>query len=331
MKNPIAVLTSDVHYNLQTRGVAWHALTTVIHAANNLSVPLIVAGDLHDTKANLRGECVNDLLYVFSKCQTPCYILVGNHDLINEKAHANSINFLAPINGVVLVKDFKYVPDINVFFMPYQSNVRTFLQQLPPRDLNSVIIAHQGLLGSDSGEYIQDHSALAKVELLGRRVISGHYHRRQTIELPEEGKFDYIGNPFTLGFGEAEHPQKGYQILYSDYSLGFVPIDLPKHIIIDTEKLEPHVAPNWQPNDYLWVKVRGESDYLSTVTKEKIAKEFGIEQDFRLELIADNKDTEGKSSRALPKKQSLDDLIDGLQSPSERKERLKNKWKRLIE
>lgn len=64
---PEAVLISDIHYNIQTLPLADAAVNMAITKANQLGVPLIVCGDLHDTKANLRGECVNAMLETFSR------------------------------------------------------------------------------------------------------------------------------------------------------------------------------------------------------------------------------------------------------------------------
>ena len=52
-RSPIAVLISDIHYNINTLPVADAALRQAIAKANELDVVLIVTGDLHDTKANL--------------------------------------------------------------------------------------------------------------------------------------------------------------------------------------------------------------------------------------------------------------------------------------
>ena len=62
MKIPTAVLISDVHYSLQTLPLADKVMRMAIDKANSLGVPLIVAGDLHDTKANMRAECVNAMI-----------------------------------------------------------------------------------------------------------------------------------------------------------------------------------------------------------------------------------------------------------------------------
>jgi hypothetical protein len=44
-KYPIAVIISDVHYNINTLEVADKAMRMAINRANILNIPLIVAGD----------------------------------------------------------------------------------------------------------------------------------------------------------------------------------------------------------------------------------------------------------------------------------------------
>src|ERR1700722_9570126 len=96
VRKPIAVLISDVHYNLQTLPLADAAMRQAVFKANTLDVPLIVAGDLHDTKANLRGECIKAMLNTLSLTKHRAHILIGNHDKINEKSPLteNSLHFL---------------------------------------------------------------------------------------------------------------------------------------------------------------------------------------------------------------------------------------------
>ena len=49
--NPIAVVMADLHFNINNIDVASTALSVAIDKANDLGVTLIIAGDLHDTKA----------------------------------------------------------------------------------------------------------------------------------------------------------------------------------------------------------------------------------------------------------------------------------------
>jgi DNA repair exonuclease SbcCD nuclease subunit len=333
MPRSIAVLISDIHYNLQTLKLADAAMRQAIQKANELNVPLVVAGDLHDTKANLRGECINQMIETFKLCDKKPYVLVGNHDRINEKSAEHSLNFLSPYCNIIdSIFNVCKLPSIHL--VPYShdnTGLATYVSKLPK---DSTIIMHQGLMGSNTGEYFQDKSALSPGDLPGLRVISGHYHARQTINLPEGGKFDYIGNPYTLSYGEASDMTKGFQILMNDGSLEFVPTNLRKHVKVelgvDAKGLyDGHRLCHADPEDLVWVTVAGPREYLSSITKEMVRKYLGLKQDIRFDLTPTDPETQ------LPTKQLaggdlMDTLIDGLTNTSdERKLRLKELWRHL--
>jgi DNA repair exonuclease SbcCD nuclease subunit len=300
-----------------------------------LEIPLIVAGDLHDTKANLRGECVNAMVQTFSKDNPLKYILVGNHDKINEKSEEHSLNFLE--NPSIVIDRPYYDADMNLHLLPYFSDpneLRRYLSTLP-RENTETVIMHQGLSGSNMGDYIQDRSAITPGGVAGLRVISGHYHNRQTIELPDSGKWDYIGNPFSLSFGEANDPPKGFQVLYSDGSLEFIPTNLRKHIIIDIKVGDLDHPDMWQydckPGDLLWVKVHGDKEYLN-LSKDQIAKAMEIEPNFKLTFHPTEQESQVLQHKNLTQHELLDSVIDNLTNTSDEcKVRLRDEWRRLCE
>lgn len=339
MSKPIAVLISDIHFSLPTLELADKALRLAIAKANQLEVPLIVAGDLHDTKANLRGECVNAIIAAFLTCNKPPYVLIGNHDKINEKSEAHALNFLSPY--ATIVNRFRYpkshtdADDIALVCYHHDTDeLRRHLNNYA----GSTIIMHQGILGSDSGEYMQDRSAISPDDVAGLRVISGHYHRRQTIALPDGGKWDYLGNPYSLNFGEADHPEKGFSVLMDDGSLEFVPTNLRRHYIIDVT-IQELVGAKRQvmflgdEQDLVWAKIRGSKQQLGCLTKADVANVLEVKQPFRLDLIpTDAQLTASTASRQLSKGDLLDSLIDSLTDVSEERiKRLKAKWKGLLE
>lgn len=194
---------------------------------------------------------------------------------------------------------------------------------------------HQGLKDSNSGDYIQDKSAIAKDDVAGRRVISGHYHQRQDIKLPEKGLWSYVGNPYSLNYGEANDPEKGYQILYEGATLEFIPTKQRRHTIFNLEKANNEY---WQitgkrpleditSKDLLWVKVTGSREDLTNMTKDRASKILGIEQPFKLDLIPADTTTQALE-QARPPSELLDSLIDSLTNTSdEAKIRLKDLWK----
>lgn len=337
ISHAVAVLISDVHYNLQTLPLADAAMRQAIDKANSLSVPLIVAGDLHDSKANMRAECVNAMQETFSLAKVQPIVLRGNHDSVNEKSKEHALNHLAGL--VHIIEDGVTGPckDLNnIYLIPYQHSageLKFLLEHVPPK---STIIMHQGITGSNSGEYIQDKSAITKDDVIGYRVISGHYHIRQTIDLPDRGQWDYIGNPYTLNYGEAKDPEKGFQILMDDGSLEFVPTNLRKHVILELEATKESTrgfqAHPVNKNDLVWVKVRGTKEQLLATppTKSSLCYMLGIDN-LKLDLIPTDTETQAPANKQeLTQAELLDSMIDSLTNTSDDiKSRLKSKWKDL--
>ena len=344
---PIAVLISDVHYNLQTLPLADAAMHMAIDKANELNVALIVAGDLHDTKANVRGECMAAMKKTFNKAINPVTILRGNHDSINEKSTEHSLQFL-PMNCSIVAVPRKYdvgilkhwIGDLQAYFVPYFHNpneLREYLQTIP---IDSLVIMHQGVQGSNSGDYIQDKSAIMKEDVKDFRVISGHYHARQDIRCgrPRTGNvglFSFIGNPYTLSFGEAKDPEKGFQILHDDGSLEFVPTNLRKHVIVDCymegETLNLPSPENIKPNDLVWVKVKGTRQELasSLISRKGLAAFLRINENFKLDLIPTDTKAEVVNAN-LSKLELMDNIIDSL-AKSDQSKRLKQTWRDLCD
>lgn len=320
---PVAILISDVHYNLQTLPVADAAMRMAIAKANELSVPLIVAGDLHDTKANMRAECVNAMIETFKTAKRKPYINIGNHCKINAKSTEHALNFLRPY--AFIVDEPEYFPTLGAHIVPYYDNaaeLREFLRALPK---SSLLIMHQGIQGSNMGDYVQDKSAINAEDVAGFRVVSGHYHTRQTIALPDGGKWYYIGNPFTLSYGEADDPEKGFQILMDDGSLEFVPTNLRKHVVWNEVMGQNIEQPSVSPGDLLWIKIHGTREQLMGFKKSDIP----LSMPFRLDMLPTDVLSQ-VFAKNLTQGPLLDSLIDNLSETSdERKIRLKDMWRGL--
>lgn len=343
MSKPVAVLISDIHFSLNTLELASQSLLKAQFKAAWLKIPLVICGDLMDTKANMRAEVVNKLIEMFSVKDNPdTIILVGNHDLCNEKGKPHSLNFLKPYATIIEEPKIADLNGMRVGMIPYYSDSEELKKLLkyqyePEGDWDfkncKVVFMHQGLISTNSGHYIQDKSAITKEDVAGLRVISGHYHTRQTIDLPDGGKWDFLGNPFTLNYGEASDPEKGFSILMSDGSLEFVSTNLRKHVVIDNVIGELVAIPYvHKPGDLLWFKLRGTKEELTkTYFRELIAANYGINEGFKLDLIPTDTKTQAPQTK-LHKGELLDSLIDSLTNTTdERKIRLKDMWKNLCE
>lgn len=334
MAKPVSVLISDVHYDLSTLPLADAAMRQAITKANSLGVQLWVCGDLHNTKANMRAECLNALIKTLMMADKKPRILVGNHDRINEKSQEHALTVLDGFYGEIIDRPNRSAN--GVYFIPYHSDIvelRAYLSTIPK---NSTLVMHQGITGSNMGDYVIDKSAINPLDVAGHRVISGHYHSRQTIKLPDGGTWDYVGNPFSASYGEANDPEKGFQILMDDGSLEFVPTNLRKHIIFDCtpETFQYLTLSSLCKGDLLWTKFRGTKEQLRTVNKEYVSRLLDLDTfgDFRLDLIpTDTVTTAPNNVAPLSRSDLLDSLIDSLSDTStERKERLKGLWKTLV-
>ena len=331
---PCAVIINDIHYSLNTLALADNAMRQAVNKANELDVRLIIAGDMHDSKANLRGECVNAILETIKLCKYKPYVLCGNHSRINEKSREHSLNFLE--NYSILIDDMAQ-DDINcnypstVYFIAYQHDPDECRKKLKVIPKGSTVIMHQGVNKAASGEYIQDRSAITTDDAAGLRVISGHYHTRQQIDLPNDGVWDYTGNCYTLNYAEASDPKKGYNILMSDGSLEFVSTNLRNHVVIEIEAGKQGLTANSvSEEDLLWLKVRGTREELSKVNKQLYAHQLNRKSGFKLDLIPTETEEFKAPIKQLTNNELLDSIIDNSQTSDEGKSRIKQMWRGMM-
>lgn len=352
-RHPVAVLISDIHYSLSNLLLADAALRKAIEKAAELRVSLTIAGDLHDTKANLRGECVRAMIDTFSYAGSAGVrsdIIVGNHDLINERGKDNSLEFLKPYSNVVHTESDGFYPTPGVDFMdvsliPYQHDPAEFQRILSEIPKNSTIICHQGVTGAESGEYIYDKSAVNKELLADYRVISGHYHRAQHIKCgrPRKGSvglMSYIGSPYTITYAEAFDGPKGFQILYSDGTLEQVPTNIRKHVIWEATVSGGRVfgkkgfeSPDYNEGDLLWVKLTGSKLELQNITKQQVAIQLKMEhRNFRFDPIATDctKRKSEKMQKAKYNSEIMDLLIDESEESASDKTALKDLYRKVM-
>jgi DNA repair exonuclease SbcCD nuclease subunit len=318
-----AVLIADVHFSVPTLELATKAMIMAMDKAVELDVPLIVAGDLLDGKAIIRAEVANRLLELIPGSTAKILIIVGNHDLISEKGEEHALHFLKDhcqiISTPTQFQDFALVP--------YQTDpvqMEKILSTITPYE---TIICHQGIQGAYLGHYAQDKSGISKTSLLDRRVLSGHYHRRQKVTFGVE----YIGNPYTLTFGEASDGPKGFLVFYDNTFADFIPTNLRKHVIVElrTDTISAQIS-GINHDDLVWVKITGPQSELAKVNKRNLADILNLEhRNFKLDLIPETTEGETPEVEVLTEAEILDSLIDAMPETKEQKETLKATWRTI--
>lgn len=338
MRKEKAVLITDVHYGLPTLVVAQIATEYALALSAAKQLPLLICGDLLDQKSIIRAECANSLINLLKNHSQDIYILVGNHDLLNERSKEHSLNFLRPYATVIDAPTYK--KELGLWFIPYNHDATIVKETINTIPAGSTIIMHQGLVNADMGHYIQDKSAITLEDIKNHRVISGHYHRRQDIFSTEKtngliGSFSYIGNPFTLTSAEASDPPKGLQILLEDGSLDFVPLNLRKHV-----KIKIHIddinfiGDKVGKDDIITITLIGPRNRIALFTKKEIGESILGHNNYKLEIVPDrqlpiNSDIvkESKDKAEV----LLDKLIDESSESAENKSLLKKEWKELMQ
>lgn len=337
MGKPVAVLISDIHFTVQTLEIATESLLMAINKAMELKVSLVIAGDLLDSKAIIRAECLNRLIDIFNERGEDLrgiYVLPGNHDKVNEKSLDHSLSFLPTCFLIDHPRKADWGSYIG-YMLPYFNDSADLLNALKTIPLGSRIIMHQGVQTAHMGHYVQDKTSLPPEAFADYRVISGHYHRRQDIKCgrPRKnavGLFSYIGNPYTLSFGEANDGPKGFQILKDDGLLEFVPTNLRKHVIIerDISSLDTPIE-GVNPEDLVWFKLTGTKSQLAKIKKKDISQLLNRDN-FKLDLIATESEKVLTSRVNKNNHELLDDLIEKLDDSTEHKNYLKQLWREIL-
>lgn len=331
---PRAVLISDIHFTVDTLERASSSLRAALALANQLIVPLIICGDTLDSKAIIRAECSNELLKIIEQAPTivdNTYVLVGNHDLLNEKSSETSLEFLRN-TFCTLVTEPYFDAYLGMALIPYQSSQERLKQFLSTLPLGTTIIAHQGIKTAYMGHYSQDTSSLEPEVFDGYRVISGHYHKRQDIKCGKTGLFSYVGNPYTLTFAEAEDGPKGIRVLHEDGTLDFIDLNLPRHrkFYCKFEELESFISSHSE-EDKIWLVVKGKKSDLDTINKKTLGNNLFGTEDYKLELVVEDTSVAVRDSKPdISNTELLDELIASTKENEYRKAYLKALWRSLL-
>jgi DNA repair exonuclease SbcCD nuclease subunit len=329
MKQPKAILISDIHYNLNNLEIADFALRKAIKLAKFHQIPLILCGDTHDSKANLRAECANAMIATFQEAMNEgvkTYTLVGNHCRLNEKGEDHALNFLAPYTTIINKRETHE----GLGFIPYQCDPNNFYACLSLFDRDTIVIAHQGVTGGQLGHYVIDKSAVELSKLIDhKRIFLGHYHAHYTL-----GNTVSVGTPYTQSFAEAKDHPKGVLLLYSNGDFDHILFNFRKHVIIEvTHDQVPNLTSNLNPNDLLWLKIKGPESELRKIDKIDLGKKLLGHANYKLDLISDAVENRAKAGEVLDEATPIelfDNLIDKSKETEEQKKYLKDLLRSLL-
>jgi DNA repair exonuclease SbcCD nuclease subunit len=199
---------------------------------------IIVGGDIMHYHERLFTQCLNKSLHFLNKLSNIAYtyVLVGNHDYINNSEFLSENHWM---NSMKNVKNLKIVDNVteekDFILCPYVYPGR-FIEALETKtkEWNSkkIIFAHQEFRGCKMGAIVSVEGDEWKENY--PFVISGHIHDNQKVG----NNIYYPGSPLQHAFGDSETRVLCDILLEKDENnpkIIDIPLNVPKKRIMKTD------------------------------------------------------------------------------------------------
>jgi DNA repair exonuclease SbcCD nuclease subunit len=240
---------------------------------------VVFLGDLLDTHERIHSTPLNLALKFIKSVGIKCFVLVGNHDMINNSqflTENNWMNCLKPIPNVVVVDKVicECIDGKNFVFCPYVFPGRfvealNTLTTISWRD-STIIFAHQefhgckmGHIQSTIGDLWEDSFPL---------VISGHIHENQK---PKKNIY-YPGSSMSTAFGQtSKNVISIINIGKNGIDIEEIELDMPKKKIVylDFDKVDNFNIEN-NSKDKVKLTINGNYEDFKSFKKTKKYKEI---------------------------------------------------------
>jgi len=227
-------------------------------------LPVILLGDVLDTKEVIRGKCLNLIYNRLKSSKLKYNILVGNHCWFNNEQSDHSLRVLNSLPNVRVIDTPTFLyNNMNVILVPYYRNPAKFLHSITFSSIEFVI-GHQGVKEFTLGSgYTEDEAVDLKDLTRFKQVIMGHYHTPM-----DKGNVVYVGSPFSHSFGESNE-NKRLAIFHTDLGIiEYIPLDLPRHVSV-TIDLDNPVNLQVDPVNHNRVILKGSKEQIDLFDKTK--------------------------------------------------------------
>lgn len=200
---------------------------------------IVLLGDILHYHEKIFTQCLNRALDFIKKCSDICftYILVGNHDYINNTQFLSVNHWMNAIKTWDNIKVIDKVisesfDDCKFILVPYVYNGR-FTEALNTinewNDVN-IIFAHQEFKGCKMGAILSENGDEWDEKL--PLVVSGHIHDTQKIG----DNIYYPGAPLQHAFGDtSKRILLSIEILNNNIKIDEIELNVPKKYTINTE------------------------------------------------------------------------------------------------
>ena len=308
----MAIIIGDIHIktdNIEQINLFRNKILEVIQDRKPDFIVLL--GDILDTHERIHTTCLNkayELINDIRKFATT-YILVGNHDMINNQQFLTTehwMNGMKEWKNVVIVdkivkdtikhKDFVFCPYV------YPGRFTEALSSLGDEDewkTACAIFCHQEFYGSKFGAITSVDGDKWDVDY--PNIISGHIHKSQK---PQDNIY-YTGSSIQVAFGETDRPIIPFVTFKEDasYDLEEIDLQLPvkKIVYMDIGDIDSYEVPK-NTEDKIKITLNGEYNEFKTLKKTKKYKEI-VEKGIKIVFKA-------KKNEVKLKNEKLQEILD---------------------
>lgn len=234
--HPSAIVIGDPHFKVsnvkETEGMSEAIIKTVLERKPDF---IVVLGDVLDRHETIHVSPLTRATDFLSKLKdiTHTYVLIGNHDLKNNRQFLSNEHPFASLkewNGLTVVDTTTKVniKDKTFIFVPYVPPGR-FVEALNIcEDWQSAecIFAHQEFKGVKMGAIISEEGDDWPLE--NPRVVSGHIHDYQEPQI----NLLYTGTPIQHSFGDRHDKTISHFVFGEERSHERIDLKLPKKHIV---------------------------------------------------------------------------------------------------
>jgi len=242
-------------------------------------VVIVNGGDTFNTRGLIRTNCFDVLCSHYQQWASKGLrqiIIVGNHDQEDKVGEIHPMKAFGSFGKDWVVVDEPKIVDRFVCF-PYMNIevARKFISANMPKLKGHDAIVHWGICGANRNDRSVDTDGVPVGVLKDfRTVVSGHYHYRHKFE-----NVQYIGSPMQQSLAEKDQ-LKGV-ILFDAVKNTFQFFEIKgtskyQDIEVTWDEGGEIVLPNVEASegDFCRVKVIGDSDLCSSVTREFLRSKY---------------------------------------------------------
>jgi len=301
MKRPIFAVVTDIHLEVNNLEQRKGLFYQIIDFLSSRGIDrLMILGDVFESRKAIPENvlnCFGGIITDLYNSGISVYAIPGNHDKL---VYTKRESYLTPFEhypGFTLFQDNGEVKinDISVFFSPFYEQeiwIKEFDNYFGSKKISkkSILLSHLAVTGSrnNNGELVENGISKSMFDCFGRTFL-GHYHNTHEVSR------DIIHLPSICQKNFGEDDNKGFTIIYDDFTYEIVNLNFKKFVNIDidlsikTKRQIDKIIQDAISDGSSYVKVRffGTESEIKSINKDELSR-LGVKVQTKIKEIEDS-------------------------------------------